>query len=627
MRQGDHLDPGVLRKILSELAYENMNLAPVEQPGQFSIRGGIVDIWIERYQYPTRLDFFGNRVESVYTFDPIYHQQIRSLSHIDIFRYRFTAGTAVKWPKDAVTKFERLFLSDIKPGDLVVHFDHGIGRFLRIEERNLEGRPRYYLLIEYAKGEKLYVPVQQIDRLSRYIGIKGYRPALNYLGTASWERTKQRVSKDLASVAKYLIALYAERERRERPPYPESPWEADLAESFPYQMTPSQEVAWSEISADLERNRPMDRLLVGDVGFGKTELALRAAFKVVQGGAQAVVLVPTTVLAEQHYFTFGERLHELPVKIARLSRFQGKGEQAAILKGLSSGEIDIVIGTQRALSDDVHLKKLGILIIDEEHRFGVLAKEKLKKLKTEVDTLSLSATPIPRTLHLALTKLRDISLITDPPPGRQAIENYIGPYDTNLVERAIRSEIDRGGQVYYLYNRVSGILGETERLRQLLPGVKIVYGHGQMEDRELSAVMTRVLNREADVLVCTTIIGSGLDIPNINTVIIRGAERLGLADLYQIRGRVGRSDRRAYAYFLYPKGYQPKGAARDRLEALAESEELGSGFNLAERDLEIRGAGNLLGVEQHGNVSLVGFELYLQLLNQSVGELTGDRDR
>lgn len=622
MRRKDRLSPEELKKVLLSLSYENMNLSPVQNPGQFSVRGGLVDIWMERYSSPVRLDFFGNRVESIYLFDPVHHQPKHNLDQIDIFRYLFTAKNKIRWPKEILTKFERLLLSDIKPGDLVVHIDHGIGRFLRVEPRNLEGRPRYYLLVEYSKGEKLYVPVEQIDRLSRYIGVKGYRPKLNYLGTATWERTKAKVSENLVEVARELLKLYAIRESKSRPAYPgPSGWDTELASSFPYILTPSQERALSEIRGDLEGTRPMDRLLVGDVGFGKTELALRAAFQVVQAGYQAAILVPTTILAEQHYLTFKDRLTSFPVSVEVLSRFQSASEQAQVLRRLESGDADIVIGTHRLLSADVRLRRLGFLVIDEEHRFGVMHKEKLKKMRSELDVLSLSATPIPRTLHLALTKLRDISLLADPPQGRKAVQNYIGPYDVDLVAKAIRTEVERGGQVYYLHNRVQSIGGETERLRQLLPDLRIECAHGQMDDRTLEKTMLGFLRGDYDVLVCTSIIGSGLDIPTANTIFIKDSYKFGLADLYQLRGRVGRGSKAGFAYFFYPKGYIPKGEARARLEAISEASELGSGFNLAERDLEIRGAGNLLGTAQHGNVSLVGFELYLQLLNRTVESL------
>jgi len=621
VRLKDQITPEEIRKRLLALSYESMNLSPVERPGQFSTRGGIVDIWLERYSSPVRLDFFGDKVAAIYLFSPLDHTPIRNLRHIDIFRYQFTHSQKIKWPRD-LGKFEQLLLSNIKAGDLVVHIDHGIGRFLRIEEKNLEGRARYYLITEYAKGEKLYVPVQQIDRLSKYVGVKGMRPQLSYLGTATWERTKEKVSDDIIATAKELLKLYAQREAKRRTPYPpDSAWQKELEIDFPYLLTPSQEKALAEIKSDLETDRPMDRLLVGDVGFGKTEVALRAAFKVVQAGLQVAVLVPTTILAEQHYYTFKKRLSKFPITVAQLSRLQNKSENSRVVKGLADGTVDIVISTHRLLSADIFLRRLGFLVIDEEHRFGVMHKEKLKKIRSDLDVLSLSATPIPRSLHLALTKLRDISLVTDPPSGRLPVQNFIGPYDLSKVAEAIKVEVSRGGQVFYLHNRIQSIAGEADRLRKILPGVKVEYAHGQMDESDLEKAMLGFLKKDFDVLVCTTIIGSGLDIPSVNTIIIRDSQRLGLADLYQLRGRVGRSATAAYAYFFYPKGLVLKGDARARLEAIAEAEALGSGFNLAEKDLEIRGAGNILGVEQHGNVSLVGFELYLQLLSQAVEKL------
>lgn len=615
----DKITPDNLRRGLVDLAYENMNLSPVEKPGQFSIRGGIVDIWLERYQSPARIDFFGDRVESVYLFDPLTHKSLRNVKALNILRFKFTSNAHIKWPKRSIDKFERLLLSDIKPGDLVVHIDHGIGRFLRVEERNLEGRARFYLIVEYAKGEKLYVPVQQIDRISKYIGVGGKRPALNFLGTQAWEKTKKQVKGDLIKVARELLKLYAVRESKRRPAYPaDSSWQVELEESFPYELTPSQKRALTEIKSDLEAEKPMDRLLVGDVGFGKTELALRSSFKVVQAGSQVVVMVPTSILAEQHFYTFCERMEAFAVKIALLSRFQSAAEQKQIIARVGSGEIDILIGTHRILGRDVSFKNLGLLVIDEEHRFGVMAKDQLKKIRSELDVLAMSATPIPRSLYLSLTSLRDISLLSEPPTGRLSIKNYIGPFDQSKASQALLEEKKRGGQSYFLHNRVRSIGGEVKKLQRVLPDLSIEAVHAQMESRNLERVMKSFMNGQIDVLVCSSIIGSGLDIANANTIIIKDAHKFGLADLYQLRGRVGRSSDQAYAWFFYPKGYLPKGASRDRLEAIGESEELGAGFNLAEKDLEIRGAGNLLGVDQHGTVSVVGFELYLRLLTEAV---------
>lgn len=611
-----------LRKNLVALAYENMNISPVHAPGQFSIRGGVVDIWLERYKDPVRLDFFGDRVESIYLFDPVLHEKLRNLDEVVVSRYSFSGNVKLRWPKEAQDKLEKLMLSDIKPGDLVVHIDHGIGRFLRVDEKNLEGTSRYYLIIEYAKGEKLYVPVGQIDRLGKYIGVQGHRPKLSFLGTNTWEKTKKKISRDLVEVARELLQLYAERHARRRSAYlGESEWSVQVARDFKFELTPSQEKAWEEIRADLEGNSPMDRLLVGDVGFGKTELALRATFKVVQSGHQVAMLAPTSILAEQHYELFKTRLEKFAMRVGRLSRFAEKEEQEQVLTELAKGNIDVVVGTHRVLGKDVRFEKLGLVVVDEEHRFGVMHKERLKQLKSDVDVLTLSATPIPRTLHLALTKLRDLSVVSDPPPGRQAVQNFIGPYSSEIVKNAIGAEIGRGGQVFYLSNRVQTIDAEAKKMRDLVPNAQVAVAHGQMSDEVLGATMRDFIEKKSDVLVCTTIIGSGLDIPNVNTILIKDVQRLGLADLYQLRGRVGRSKKQAHAYFFYPKGYKLGGQSRDRLEALSESEELGSGLNLAERDLEIRGAGNLLGTEQHGSVSLVGFELYLKLLEQAVERL------
>jgi len=612
-----------LRKNLVALAYENMNISPVSSPGQFSIRGGVVDIWLERYKDPVRLDFFGDRVEAIYLFDPVLHTQLRGLDEIVITRYSFAATAKMRWPKEAREKLEKLMLSDIKPGDLVVHIDHGIGRFLRVEERNLEGTARYYLIIEYAKGEKLYVPVGQIDRLGKYIGVQGHRAKLSFLGTNAWEKTKKKVSRDLVEVARELLKLYAERHGKKREAYlPDSKWSEELAKGFRFELTASQQQTWEEIKNDLEGKSPMDRLLVGDVGFGKTELALRAAFKVAQSGYQAAILAPTSVLAEQHYELFKLRLEKFAVRVGRLSRFAEKDEAEQVLRDLANGNIDVVVGTHRVLGRDVKFERLGMVVVDEEHRFGVMHKERLKQLKKDVDVLTLSATPIPRTLHLALTKLRDLSVVSDPPPGRMAVRNFIGPYNSEMVKRAIEEEVGRGGQAFYLSNRVATIEAEAKKVRELVPDARVGVAHAQMSDEVLGETMRDFIEKRLDVLVCTTIIGSGLDIPSANTIMLRDVQRLGLADLYQLRGRVGRSKTQAYAYFFYPKGYKLGGQSRDRLEALSESEELGSGLNLAERDLEIRGAGNLLGTEQHGSVSLVGFDLYLKLLEQAVQDLS-----
>ncbi len=617
------ISPQEISEKLTEYGYESVGSDSVYQQGQFSKRGGVTDLWLERYKMPARIDLIGDKIEAIYLYNSLTQEKVKSLKSLHIIPYKSTPTFAPKWAKKQIGKAERLFLSEIDEGDLVVHIDHGIGRFLAVEYQELEPeRGKTYLIIEYAKDDKLYVPIEQIERVTKYIGSPGRKPPLSYLGTGAWERTKQKVKESIVDVARELLALYAKRETVTRPEYgPDTPWQSQLEDSFEFQETYDQIRTTSEIKNDLESGRPMDRLLIGDVGFGKTEVAVRAAFKVVQDSRQVALLVPTTILAEQHYHLFKARLAQFPVEVEMLSRFKDEREQRKILEDLKLGKADIVIGTHRLLSGDVEFKSLGLLIIDEEHRFGVAAKEKLKQRRGEVDILSMSATPIPRTLHMALTKIRDVSTLYTPPPGRRPIETLVGNYDLEKVKNAINAEVKRGGQVYYVYNNIAGIVGRAKQIQELVDNVKVIFAHGQMDERELETAMERFYSGEDDVLVCTTIIGSGLDMPNVNTIIIENAQKFGLADLYQLRGRVGRSERQAYAFLFYPKGFVPKGDSLERLSTMAEASELGSGFRIATKDLEIRGAGNLLGVQQSGNIALVGFELYIQLLSQAVDEL------
>ena len=617
------ISPALLSKKLVEFGYEFIGTANIFQHGQFGQRGGVVDIWLERYNFPVRLDFIGDKIEVIYLFNSLTAEKEKSLKKIFLIPYKSTPTFAPTWAKKQIGKNERLFLSEIEQGDLVVHIDHGIGRFISLEYREIEKeKGKMYLVVEYAKGDKLFVPVDQIERITKYIGSPGRKPPLSYLGTGAWDRAKQKVKESVVDIAKDLLNLYASRENAFRPSYgKDTPWQKQLEDSFEFQETEDQERAISEIKKDLESQRPMDRLLIGDVGFGKTEIAIRTAFKVAQEGKQVAIMVPTTVLAEQHYHLFKDRLAEFPVKVDMLSRFRDEGEQKKIIAALGVGNIDIVIGTHRLLSKDVQFKDLGLLVIDEEHRFGVAAKEKLKQLRVGVDILSMSATPIPRTLHMALTKIRNVSTINSPPAGRVPIKTFVGGYDLEKVKKSLETEIRRGGQVYYVYNNVAGLAGKALQIKKLVPKGKIVFAHGQMVGKELWSAMERFYSGEADILVCTTIIGSGLDMPNVNTIIIENAQKFGLADLYQLRGRVGRSDRQAYAYLYHPKGVVPKGDVLERLSTMAQATDLGSGFKIATKDLEIRGAGNLLGTQQSGNISLVGFELYIQLLAQEVEKL------
>jgi len=519
------------------------------------------------------------------------------------------------------------FTLDFAPDELVVHVDHGIARFKGMRLIESDGAQREYLELEYAEGDKLFVPVENLDRVQKYLGGEG-QPALHRLGTSDWTRARGRARKVVQDVADELLKVYALREARPGIAFaPDTAWQQELEASFPFEETPDQVAALAEIKADMESDRPMDRLLCGDVGFGKTELALRAAFKAAMSGKQVALLAPTTVLAQQHFHVFRERLAKFPVVVEMLSRFVDDETQARTIEGIKAGQVDIVVGTHRLLQRDVRFKRLGLLIVDEEHRFGVMQKERLKKLRTQLDVLSLSATPIPRTLHMAVGGIRDMSVIQTPPEERQPIKTYVTADDDELVGEAITRELQRGGQVYYVHNRVRTIQKAAERVRRLVPKARVAVGHGQMGEDELANVMVDFESAKHDVLVCTTIIESGLDIPNVNTIIVERADRFGLAQLYQLRGRVGRSGRRAYAYFLYDPRRSLTEQADKRLDVISGLHELGQGFKIALRDLEIRGAGNLLGTEQHGAIAAVGFEMYLQMLQGAVTKMrSGSED-
>jgi transcription-repair coupling factor (superfamily II helicase) len=515
---------------------------------------------------------------------------------------------------------------ELREGDYVVHIQHGIGLYRGISKlAGNDGAERDYLLLEYAGGDKVYVPTDQVDRVQRYIGSGGELPEVHRLHSGEWQRATSKAKKQVKEMAAGLIKLYAARQAAHRPPCPpDTPWQEEMEHSFPYEETPGQMTAIHEVKDDLEDERPMDRLICGDVGYGKTEVAIRAAFKMVNSGRQVAVLCPTTILAEQHLGTFRQRLAAYPVKIEMLSRFVGTADTQRVLKGLTDGTVDIVIGTHKLLGKNVLFHNLGLLVIDEEQRFGVAHKEKIKQLKKSVDVMTLTATPIPRTLHMALSGIRDLSLINDPPEGRLPIKTYVREYDDELVREVILRELDRGGQIYYVSNRIEGLAHIAYHVERLVPQARIGVGHGQMSADELEDVMMKFYGREYDILVCTTIIESGLDVPNVNTIVVENADKLGLAQLYQLRGRVGRSDKQSYAYLLYRKNKQLSENAEQRLSALKDFSDLGSGYKVALRDLEIRGAGNLLGAEQSGTVADVGFDLYTQLLSQAINELKGE---
>jgi transcription-repair coupling factor (superfamily II helicase) len=583
------------------------------------------EIWKERQNTDTRLNpifIEGSLTEGwCLTLDNDSHAHL--LSDSEIFGWerphlRSRARASFKTPESSY--------ADLTPGDWVVHVDHGIGRFVGLVKRTLEGIEREFLLIEYENRDQLYVPIHQADRISKYIGPYGEPPRTTRLGGTEWAQTKQNVRQEVVKVAQDLLDLYSKRQAAKGFAFSDDqPWQKELETSFPYIETDDQLKAINDVKKDMQTPRPMDRLLCGDVGYGKTEVALRAAFKAVMDDKQVAVLVPTTVLAQQHFETFRQRLSAFPVRVEMLSRFRSPKEQDEIILRLALGEVDIVIGTHRLLTSDVSFKDLGLVIIDEEQRFGVTHKEHFKKLRTEVDVLTLTATPIPRTLYMALTGARDISIINTPPAERLPIITHIGPYSPRIVHQAILREMERGGQVFFVHNRVQTIEAMQSHIHSLVPEARVAIAHGQMQEHELSNVMTRFTHGEVDVLLCTSIIESGLDIPNANTLIVDRGDTFGLAQLYQLRGRVGRGNHRAYAYFFRHRKKAPTIEGQERLETIAENTQLGAGYSIAMRDLEMRGAGEMLGTRQSGFIASIGFHLYTRMLSQAVKEIKKTR--
>jgi len=515
---------------------------------------------------------------------------------------------------------------DLKQGDYIVHISHGIGIYEGIEQLKVDGKPQDFIKIGYQDGDALYVPTYNLDLVHKYIGADSEKVKIDKLGGTSWERAKRRVKESARELAKELLDLYAAREAGFGHAFSaDTTWQMEFEAAFPYEETEDQLSAIEDVKNDMEKPKPMDRLICGDVGYGKTEVALRAAFKAVMDNKQVAVLVPTTILAQQHYNTFAKRFADYPVKVEMLSRFRSAKEQKEIISNLASGHIDIVIGTHRLLSKDVKFKDLGLLVIDEEHRFGVLQKEKIKQMKKLVDVLTLSATPIPRTLHLAIMGARDISIINTPPENRLPIETYVMEFDKDVIRESILHEMDRGGQVFFVHNRVETIDSVADIVRNIVPEARVAVAHGQMHERQLENIMMDFISYKYDVLVCTTIIESGLDIPNVNTIIIDRADALGLAQLYQLRGRVGRDKYKAYGYLFYPSDRVITEDSQKRLRVIEEFTDLGSGFKIALRDLEIRGMGNILGAEQHGHIMTVGYDMYCKLLNEAIKELKGEQ--
>ena len=508
-------------------------------------------------------------------------------------------------------------------GDFVAHRNHGVGKFLKLESLTINHETREYLVLQYADG-LLRVAADQVGSLSRFRGGGDRAPELNRMSSKAWEKTKSKVRKAIKKVAVDLLQLYAQRTQQQGFSYPlDMPWQEELEDSFPYQPTPDQLKAVQDVKRDMESDRPMDRLVCGDVGFGKTEVALRAIFKAVIAGKQVALLAPTTILTQQHYHTLKDRFSPYPIQVGLLNRFRSPEERRNIQQRLTTGELDVVVGTHQLLGKGVAFKDLGLLVVDEEQRFGVNQKEKIKALKTHVDVLTLSATPIPRTLYMSLSGVREMSLITTPPPSRRAIKTHLSPYNAEIVRAAIRQELDRGGQIFYVVPRVEGIEETSTQIREMIPGIRMAIAHGQMQENELESTMLTFSNGDADVLVCTTIIESGLDIPRVNTILIEDAQKFGLSQLYQLRGRVGRAGIQAHAWLFYPRQSQLTDVARQRLRAIQEFAQLGSGYQLAVRDMEIRGVGNLLGAEQSGQMDAIGFDLYMEMLEEAIKEIRG----
>ena len=551
-------------------------------------------------------------------------------AHLTIFGARdlFDESEAVISRPQKYKSKTSAFLSDFRDlqvGDYVVHVEHGIGQYQGLKEINQGDGNAEFMLLEYAEAERLYVPLTRLDLVQKYRSSEGAKPALNHLGTAAWAKTKARVRKAMKDMADELLKLYAQRKAAEGHAFSaDSQWMREFEDAFEYSETEDQELAIVDVKRDMESSQPMDRLLCGDVGYGKTEIAMRAAFKAVNDNKQVAVLAPTTVLAFQHYETFKQRFAAFPVNIEMISRFRSPRQQKEILQKVEAGKVDVLIGTHRLLSKDIKFTDLGLLVVDEEQRFGVRHKERLKQMRKEVDVLTMSATPIPRTLNMSLVGLRDMSVIETPPKDRIAIQTVVASWDEKLIQSALQQELDRGGQVYFVHNRVESIWEIAAKLQELAPRARIIVGHGQMSEGELEKVMLKFMHHEADILVATTIIENGLDIPLCNTIVINRADRFGLSELYQLRGRVGRSNRRAYAYLLIPADIELTPIARRRLAALKEFSDLGAGFKIAALDLELRGAGNLLGGEQSGHIEAVGFELYTQMLDRAVREMKGE---
>ncbi|MBN1688877.1 MAG: transcription-repair coupling factor [Candidatus Omnitrophica bacterium] len=607
-----------LEAILQDNGYEKKSF--VTRPGEYAIRGGIFDIYPLTYRMPVRVEYEAETITSIHDFSPL---DGKSLIQFDEFFVIPVNKTFEKKLKKLGKEYEQLEpieeTKHLQAGDYVVHLKYGIGRFLGTKRIQVDGQKRRHLAIEYANREILYLEMGEL--LERYIGGEGRPPRLTKLHSKEWERAKIRTRKAVSSVAEDLLKVQALRTVGKGFAFPKDhEWQKEFEAEFPFKETPDQLKAIAEVKRDMEKESPMDRLLAGDVGYGKTEVALRAAFKAITGGRQVAILVPTTVLAEQHYVVMKNRMKNYPVTVEVLSRFRARKEQKRILKSMEEGKTDIVVGTHRLLSRDVRFRNLGLLIIDEEQRFGVKHKEKLKTMRSALDIMTLTATPIPRTLYMSLVGVRDMSTIETAPENRLPIETYVLEYDDEKIREAFQVELSRGGQIYFVHNRVQSIDKVHRHLKKIMPHVRFGVAHGQMSADALENVMGQFLVERIDCLIATNIIESGIDIPNVNTIMINRADLFGLADLYQLRGRVGRfqEKRQAYAYFMVPKNWVMTGEAEKRLSAIQRFTELGSGFKIALEDLEIRGAGNLLGHQQSGFIHAVGFDLYCKMLRKAI---------
>ncbi|MFA5176681.1 MAG: transcription-repair coupling factor [Candidatus Omnitrophota bacterium] len=607
-----------LEQLLRELVdfgYKRQDAVLAE--GDFSLRGGLIDIFPNSFELPIRVELNDNLISSIRTFNPSTGEPLWAHRMVIILPIR-KSGSLKTTP--ITEDFPLSNFLDLNIGDYVVHNQHGVGKFLGLDKIKVQDKYKDHLVIEYDRQEKLYVPVESMHLVQKYIAFHTRRPKLYRLGGKEWSRAKERARKGIQKMAWELLSLQAMRSNAKGFTYAQdTDWQVQFEESFPYEETPDQVKVTLEVKEDMESGKLMDRLLCGDVGYGKTEVAMRAAFKCLMDNKQVAYLVPTTILAEQHYHNFSSRLKGFPVNIQLLCRFKTQGEQRKVVEGLSNGSVDLVIGTHRMLSDDVSFKDLGLVIIDEEQRFGVKHKEKLKKMRLSTNVLTLTATPIPRTLYMSLMGARDLSVINTPPQNRLPIKTIVVEYDEDLIRQAVLKEVERGGQVFFLHNRIEDIEKVRDKLAKILPtGVRLAIGHGQMHPHELEDVMSGFLEGKVDCLISTMIIESGIDIPNANTIIVDNAHTFGLSDLHQLRGRVGRFNRPAYAYFMVPKHLVLEKDSRKRLSAIQDYAALGSGFNIAMEDLEIRGAGNLLGMQQHGFIATVGFDLYCRLLREAI---------